>query len=232
MPPLLIKSVDRTAASTSSSNFQVELPYPIEGEWNVQCIQMPYTLYSVVAGLNDTVYTSLGNATLTAGSYSTSTFTSMLQTRLQVADANFTATYNTDTKKMTITNTGAFTLNFATTTASAAKLCGFTNSNTGSATSQTGTLVVDLVSSPMVLIEIAECKNKMASSDVASHYRGNIYVPFTVAFGSYERLLYGDIPQSINLSSKTKLLTFKLWDSDGNVANLNGSDWQLLLSPR
>lgn len=232
MPPLLIKSVDRTAGSTSSSNFQVDLPYPIEGDWNVQCIQMPYTLYSVITGFNDIVYTSLGNATLTAGSYSTSTFTSMLQTRLIVANGGYTATYNTDTKKMTIANATPFTLDFATTTASAAKLCGFTNVNTGSATSQTGTLVVDLVSSPMIMIEIAESKNKMASSDVGSHYRGDIYVPFTVAFGSYERLLYGDIPQYVSLSTKTKTLSFKLWDSDGNVASLNGSDWQILLSPR
>lgn len=225
---LLIKSIDRTAGSTSSSDFKIELPTVVEGEFLVRYIHMPNALYNVVAGSNDTVYTSLGNATLTPGYYSASTFVTMLQTQLQVANVNFTATYNSDTKKITIANTGAFTLNFATTTASAAKLLGFANVNSASATSQVATNCINLIWSQSIVIDIRESAESILSTDVASSSRGTLLVPFTVAYGSLERISHNDLCQYVNLR-RTKNLTIKLYDSDSNAASLNGADWEMFL---
>lgn len=225
---LNIKSIDRRAGGTSS-NFIIDLPYQISDTYKILCLQIPNTVYSVITGVNDIVYTSLGNATLTQGSYIATTFVAMLQTQLIVVNAGFTATYNTDTKKITIANATPFTLNFATTTASAAKLCGFVNSNTNSGTSATGTLVIDLNYTSNLIINIEESKNKIASTDVQSNHRGSIYFPINVSFGSYQNLYFRDLPQTIDFPANTGKLTIKIFDSDGNTINLNGAEWNMLI---
>ncbi len=226
---LLIKTIDRTANSTSSANFKIELPASISGDWLVRYVHMPNALYNVVTGLNDTVYTSLGNATLTAGYYTATTFTTMLVTRLQVANVNFAATFDTDTKKLTITNLAAFTLNFATTAQSAARLLGFPNADTASAASQVATNTINLIASPSVVIDVAECTYPIDSTDVVSSARGHVVVPFTVAYGGYERIGHNDLYQCLTFPRPTKNLTVRLYDTDGNAASLNGADWEMLL---
>lgn len=228
---ILIKSSDRTSASSSSSDFRIELPKPIQGDYIVRYIQCPNALYNVVAGSNDTVYNSIANATLTPGYYSTSTFATMLQARLRAAEGNnnFQATVDPDTKKVTITNTGAFTLNFATTTASAAKLLGFTNANTASATSQTGTNTINLIWASSIIIEVKECSYAIDSTDDASAYRGHLVVPFTVAYGSLERISHNDLYQALTFAKPVKTITVKMYDNEANSVSLNGAEWEMLI---
>lgn len=225
---ILVKSLNRNSNSTSSSDFTIDLPRAIQGNYLVRYVHMPNALYNVVANSNDTVYTSLGNATLTAGYYSSSTFATMLQTRLQVANVNFTAAIHPDTKKVTITNTGAFTLNFATTIASAAGLLGFLNANTASATSQTGTNTVNLIWSQSVSIHINKASSQIETSSNSYGSAGHILVPFTVAYGSYEIVEHSRIEQWVTMD-RTSNLSIKLYDTQGNAASLNGAEWEMLL---
>lgn len=228
---VLVKSSNRTTASTSSANFRIELPKTLEGDWLVRYIHMPNGLYNVVAGSNDTVYNSIANATLTPGYYSSSTFAAMVQARLRAAQGtnDFTANVDPDTKKITITNTASFTLNFATTSASAAKLLGFANANTASATSQVGTNPINLIWSQAIVIDVSECSYTIESTNVASSGRGHLVVPFTVAYGSLERISHNELYQCLNFDRPTNTLTIQLFDTNGNSASLGNADWEMLL---
>lgn len=135
MYSILVKSSDRTAISSSSSDFRIQLPETIPaGCYRVDHIHMPHNIYNVTSS-NNKVYCDLGDVTLTSGFYTSSTLATHLQTLLQVVDANFTVTYNTNQATFTIANSvSSFVLDFGTnTTNSARQLLGFSATDTASA---------------------------------------------------------------------------------------------------
>lgn len=228
---LLLKSRDATYTSSTYAETYI---FPIvsnklAGRYRVSAVSCGINFYNVTSS-NNTVYTSLGNATLTSGYYSASTFTTMLDTRLKVVDANFAATYSSDTKKITVTNTGAFTLNFATTTNTAAYLMGFALSNTASATSQVADYPVNLVLSPSILLGFVDADDNISGSSQNST-KANVYLPLNnVSYGSYVSWYHRDLPQYLNFSSsvsnKIKVLVM---DGQGNPLNLQRADLEILL---
>lgn len=187
-------------------------------------------MYSITAN-NYTVYTSLGNVNLTPGYYTSSTFTSHLQTKLQTVDANYTATFDNNTKKLTITNTGAFTLNFGTnTTNSANRLMGFKAADTASGTSVTADYIVNLVSATSILFDFHSTSNPIETTNEDSNNRGEVYIAFDgAAFGSYNRFDYDDNGTILHFDKLQQRISVDLWDADGNSLSINGTDFEILL---
>ncbi len=233
---VLLKSRDATASSSSTRQsyaWILQSGANVEGRYRVASVSMPNNLYNVVAGINDVVYTSLGNATLTPGYYTASTFTTMLQVVLRTAQGNnnFTTAYSSDTKKITISNVGAFTLNFATTTASAAYLLGFANANTSSATSQVGDYPVNLIYTQSLAFEVSNSQSEeIVTSGSGNTARGHIYVAFNaVDYGYYFVQTARDITQYVDFSNPTNRIQLNVWDSYGNPLSLMNADFEILL---
>lgn len=90
-------------------------------------------------------------ATLTAGSYTSTTLAAHIKTQMEAVNgaSTYTVTYSTTTKKFTITkNSGVFVIKWATgtnTATSARSLLGFTNADTSSAISAVSDSTVDFV---------------------------------------------------------------------------------------
>lgn len=230
MESVLIKSRDRLSVSSSSSNFKIRLQEPLNGRYRVECISMPNLFYNVNSS-NYSVYTSLGDVNLTPGYYTSSSFVTHLQTQLQTVDANYTVTLDSNTKKITVANTGAFTLDFGTdTTASARILMGFNQADTASGTSVTGDNPINLAPQPIVFIDIPQNNQQIMTSSVSSSLRGCLMVPLSSAFGSFEILRYSDLPQIVDLYQPTNTLDIGLYDDQGNAMSLNNHDWTMLLT--
>lgn len=228
---VLLKSRD---AAYSSSTYSEQYIFPLafgklHGRYRVSAVSCGMNFYNVSSS-NNTVYTSLGNATLVSGYYSASTFATMLDTRLKVVDANFSATYSSDTKKITVSNTGAFTLNFATTTNTAAYLMGFALSNTASATSQVADYPVNLVLSPSISLSFVDASNNITGTNAFST-KANVYLPLNnVSYGTYVTWYHRDLPQYLDFTSsvsgRVKVLVL---DGQGNPLNLQRADLEILL---
>lgn len=226
---ILIKSQDKTANSTSSSNFQIRLPQVFSGKYLVNHIAFPNSLLNVITGFNDIVYTSVGNVTLDEGRYTASTLASHVQTKLQALNANFTCGYSSTNEVFTISYNTNFTLNWGTNTvASARKLLGFSANDTTSATSASSDQQIDLAPIKSVVIRIDECNPNVYTSSIGDN-PSNIYVAVREAFGDVINQTRSEIIQHITLR-RTNTLNIKVYDNNGNIISLRGLDWEILLS--
>ena len=232
---ILVRSNDRDSSSTGSHNFTVALPDVVkEGKYKLSSAQMYNTAYTITTGVNDKVYCSLGNKQLTAGYYATSTaFASQVQTDLQTVDSNFTVTYSTTTCKFTIANSvSAFILQWASSTGDdCSDQLGFALSNTTSGLTVTSTFIPVLPQSVAVLIQIGEAQSTdyYLTTNANSNLLGSLRVPIDVGFGSVVNFVpEANHEQYINLRG-TKRLTVKLYDEQGRIFNLNGTDWTMEL---
>ena len=196
-------------------------------------IQIPNTIFNVVEGENDKVYFDLGGATsvtLTPGIYSTATLTSHLQTVLQASQASFTATFSSVTKRITIANDSAFSLDFGTnTTASAARLLGFTTADTASATSHTAPNMPQLNISTSLICDVKESDERLTTSSLSGLNFGSFWIVLTADYGTFTSQSFQDLPQYLRFSASTRTLSIKLYNVAGDLVSLNNSDWTLLL---
>lgn len=234
---ILIRSRDRTGNSTSSHNFQLDLKgSPIEaGTYSIQFINIQNTAYPIRSGVNDKIYFNENStnktATITAGYYSESTLTTAVKSALDTASggfATFTVTISASTKLMTISSTQSFSLKFGTnTSSSAARTLGFAASDTSAATSQTATSMINLTDPLSANIRIREASSK-GFSCVNGGY-GQILIPLDVAFGYFKFYKIDDFPQQLKFVNKATVLNVEIRDMEGNLLDLNQSDWEILL---
>jgi hypothetical protein len=232
---ILIKSSDKTISSNSTHAFTVEFDRVLQGNYQVVNVNISNSRYNIHDN-NDQVYVNYNGSgvstlTLPHGFYTSSTITSALEVVLKTVDSGFSATYNSNTKKITIAHATAFVMAWSDTINSAANTLGWVNSDTVSSTSNTSTGVINLGlgSGIAILIDVDEAEPLFNSSDSSSNLRGNIYIPLSVSFGSYQQLLYTDLPQMISIPKPTKSLKIRLYDVIGNVFDLNNTDWSMLL---
>lgn len=232
MRRLFIRSSDKISASQSTSNFTINLQRPISGEYVFKGISLHTPIFNVYAGVNDAVYTSRGNFTLTPGAYSTSNIASTLQTAFRTVDAAFSVSYSTLTGLITVTLNQVFTLNWSQSTGSdAASFLGFTSGvDTASAMTATGTNAVDFYPIKNVFISFAEASFDLVSSHAQGCPRGSLIVPNAAAYGTY--VPWSDVPKDqVVKFDRTKVLTITCF-TDGlqSISNLfNGQHWTMLL---
>lgn len=231
MASLIIKSEDKAQTSQSSNNFVITLNTPIEGYYKLTGITMFNTVYNVVSGVNNIIYTTLGNATIPAGYYDGTTFTTAVQTALQAVSAGFTASLSTSTFKLTITHsTTNFQLNFSSSTGNdAALLMGFTpGSDTALALTATGSNVISLVYSRGVIVRIAEADTSFAASSAAYGTVGCLYLPLNSTFGSLIDISEGQYTDQIVRFRRTGTLSISLFSETGQTLSLNGVNWTMM----
>lgn len=232
---VLIRSKDRL--SGTSSNFRLNSYYPIHGQYRVHNVQIPRTNYNVNSN-NNRIYFIDADAVnytgiITPGSYTSSTLTSAIVSAMEaVSSQTYTVTFSATTGKLTITpGAGTISMLFSTfTTNSARFLLGFNEENTTPGSSITSTNSVDLAFPSSVSIYINESldTNYCIFKETGSEY--SVYVPFIQSYGSYTDLNSNDIQQKIKLRT-TKSLNIRILDHDNNEVDLNGVNWEFLLTP-
>lgn len=235
---LLIKSVDRLASSSNSSNFVVKLPKAIKGKWIVSCVTIPNSIYTFDASNNKLYFywdSAARTATITPGVYTSSTIAAELQTQMQTVDAGFTVTRSSATKKLTFTHsTDNFYFNWSTSSGDSPEvMLGFTKAtNTANGTSVTAPNVMNLARVLSINVEIREASTRIMTSDVNDDARFSIYIPNTASAGDFFTADYRQHSDMdiIKFDNPTKMLNIKMFDSEGNDVNLNGVDWEMYLT--
>lgn len=155
---------------------------------------------------------------------------------------NYQFSYNSDTMKITISGNTQFTLNFAT---SNYKTCwrelGFTLQDENSVPlgvgSPTGPSNVQIIRAPNCISLERPTKLMVTISEFTqtglntSLDKFTFYIPITVASGELIKYSYKDFPQHVELPYSTKIetLTITLLLDNGEPADLNGEEFDMLL---
>lgn len=237
MSNAIIYSSQRISTSLASpSSFLISFTNKIfSGKYKLSEVFIPNSNYTVNA-LNNQIYFTENStakvATIVNGFYNSSTFVTAVATALTTASGGYntyTGTLGSATQLATLSATYAFSLTFGTNTSnSCAQLLGFTNTDTSSATSQTGTLVVNM--SPILTYNIRV--NNIESTADSTSNGSTFIIPVnvnTMAFTQYDPS--GHYPQYITFNNPTSTLQVSVTDQNNNPLNLNGVNWYFVLSP-
>lgn len=233
---LNIDSYQRTSNSTSSSDFSIQLPQIVPNcrKVSLLSLELPFTVYSVRSGLNNTFKFSVSGtfsttntytATITSGNYSVTSLISAIATAVSATSAGVTisCSYSSTTMKTTITSSDStFTIKSCT----LATMLGFV-------AGQSGTSITSTNVSLNSLDNYIHISLPQLSTQTYSQYTSTFRVPVSVSSGS---ILYADWssaqnPPSVVLDQPTTIgtLQVKLYDQFGNSMSLNGADWSCTL---
>ncbi len=148
---------------------------------------------------------------------------------MNLQDANsYTATYDANTQKMTISGSSSFVLDFSLDGTMWREL-GFENSTSSSATSHTGTNYVNLSPENYVYIQIDEIGTKVLTTR-ETNYGATFYVPLDVSKGSLVFQSEGNMNQIVDISPPKRFdrIRVRILDHTGSITNFN-STWHLYL---
>ena len=196
-------------------------------------VEIPNSIYPFTSSNNVITFNEGGGdltATITAGSYSASQLATEIKTRMDAAGSDtYTITVNDNTKKMTIASTGTFTLKFSEDNSPYYEL-GFTNSDTSSAASHTGTNVVRLSGLDFIYLVIRNY-TQMGSDSNGNSYSFKIPLnrPFDDIIFYTKNTGFDQTMYSQNTYPLQSQMTIKLFDPNGNSISLNGSEWACCL---
>ena len=226
---VLIKSVDRQ--SGSSHAFVYETQCLLDGCYILKNLQIANTIYNINSD-NNTFILNDGtdkNITISIGNYTVNSLKTAVEDELNLISAGtitFTVTFSSTTGKFTIVGTSNFTLIFP--DANTASTYGFTDlSVTG--TTITADKIVNLSYPSSIGVDITESNvdNYENGSTLSS---GSIYVPLNESFGFYKTLDDNNFPQYLNFKNCRYLNISVINTSNNKSIDLNGSDFELLLS--
>jgi len=235
--------IDSTGAANKAS-FRTQIPRPVgyHGDevvafW-IESIQIPHSFTQINAN-RDTFYIDRSGAksiTFEAaeyGNYSPDELATALQTELNSDDAgqSYTATWDENTFKFTITNGAgnSFTVKNSTAVGSSAtsihRILGFhSSSDTSSATSHTSDGVANGNLDTLLQVHIPDLRfghpdNVVAHVPVTSNFGG-------VVFWDPARPVRHILPKGMRIGD----LSIMLKHQDGTTdVDLNGNDWQMIL---
>lgn len=244
---LSVNSSNRTASSTSSADYTVNLPrsVPCGRKARLINVNLPNTLYKIRTGVNNKLDLNDGAPralTIPPGAYSMASLCAAILAQLQIVSTNFTAvSYNPDTMNVAITRSvGAYTLLFASgpnAATSIRKEIGFTAADLAGSLTYTGTLAAGLPNPLSLYMVISTQPAGMSQSGLTSSG-----IPFTFQLpisvnsagvlsftsGSYYYQT-ADFGGAAGASACVAQLTVRLIYVTGEVVNLNGSDWDFLV---
>lgn len=237
MSKLLIRSVDRTSISSNQGDCTVTFQDPIQGEYMVDSILIPNTVYTFDSRNNKIYfYDSASAANLTAtiatGVYTSSNLTSALTTAMNaVSSTTYTITLSSTTNKLTFTPAGGSTMYFrwaADNNDSCYRELGFNKTTGTAASSQTSDNPINLNSTLSLLIDISEAKDDDIRISGTNLIDCVLYCPLTSSAGSYTNITGNQFTQKLTFVG-TKSLRIVFRDMNSRVVNLN-SDYEILLS--
>lgn len=246
---LFISSASRTTASESSSNFAIKFPTNnyLQNRRNMRLayLGMYNTFYNVDASNNNLNFrvgaTTYSITAITPGSYDANTLAGLVQTAMTSQIANsWNVSYNSNTKKYTISGTSAFELLFASGAQAATslwKVLGFASSNgltgidTSSATSTTSTQIGQLTHPLVCYVKLSINSDQTFSSDAGDCF--TFAIPVNVQPGELIEYKANDtFDQYTKLSDNMNFINsiaINLAGQNFTDLSLNGSEWICIL---
>ena len=226
-------------SGTSPSNFvmPVQGMRTLAGRWRLLECHITNSVWTVDTR-NNTIYffeNSVNKtATIASGFYTPTTFLTAIGTAMTTASGGYnTYTATQDTAKQTVTvtaSTNPFQLMFGTnTTNTAAYLMGFINVDTASATSQTGTGIMNLNQTQSFNIDIVGTTSGVADAKSNSY---TLCIPNSV--NSQEVVHYYPTPETVQIvefQEGVNQIKATVRDDNQNLLGLNNADWWALLQP-
>ena len=242
MQYLLINSEDRLSSSTSSADATIDLKRVIPSARGLRLVHamIPNNTYNIVTGANDKLDFARGGTdysiTIPAGGYTITDLLDQIETLMNAADANnYVVSLSTTTFKVTITGTGAFTLEWSTGTNAGTNVhteIGFGDDDTASATSHTGSYATSLARPRYLYVQLPQYESFQVDS--AQNYY-HFHIPITEDAGnvvvyepSHPQTLEFSQVQAIQPLLRVKLLQRNRSGTGVDTVNLNGSDWTLV----
>ena len=231
----IISSSDRSASSSSSSDFTVPISIVIpKGTYSLEYVLLPNGVYNVNS-TNNKIYFNDGSnktATITSGFYTTSSLPTAVKTAMDTASGGtqtYTITINPDTQVMTIASTGNTSLKFGTnTTNSSASILGFSNTDTTASGSNVGNYIVNLNRQNFYKVNINSISNNYHSG--TQNVNSTFVIPITS--NPQEVISYApeeSFSQHITFENNVKELRVVVTDESSNTINLNGVEWFFII---
>ena len=204
----------------------IEIPSQYHLHVNVVHASIPFTFYNVNSSnnvLNYTVETTGYSLVIPQGNYTANTMKAFLSLNLQ----NFTITYNPTTNKFLFVNTQNNNFTFGS-TSTCLGLLGFSGQTSSINYSLTSTKTINL--NPIRCICV--CSDLPTSNiSLNAKNKNNILcsIPITTQPNSIITYLNSNnfkINTYVNILSSLKI---QLMDQDGNILDLNGSNWSMTI---
>ncbi len=226
---ILIDSLQRSNINNPTHDFTVRFVESIKvrnsAKINLKYANIPSTYHNLSTlsmNMNDGVVSTL---ILAAGNYTRASLITTINTNLQAQSATYLVSYNANSLKVTIENTGPinFDLNFAVETR-LARLLGFTQTNLTGAASYTGTLTPQLLLR-YCIIDISG----MSSSHTDSVGNFKFIVPLTTQRTEINEITSQSFFNQLSDLNYISQVDVRLKDEFGNPLDLNGADIFIIL---
>lgn len=230
----IIRSRDRTSQSTSSSDFTITLHDKLIGKWKLSYCIIPDVAYNCNSSNNTIIWNDGGSdltATITPGNYSASELADAIKTAMNASSGKSvtinTVSYDSNTFKFTISASGVIQMILSSSSMTAGTLIGFQGtSDTSSDADQTSDSVANVQRYLAYNIRIKESESHSYQNIKESngHY-ASLFIPLDSGTGGYYiSTSLGEFPQYINLTG-TRFLSITIYDSGGEVIDLNNGEW-------
>ena len=236
MSKLLIRSIDRASISSHFGDCVISFQEPIQGEYCVDSILIPNTIYTIDSRNNKIYFTDSASGTnligtVASGVYTSSNITSALTTALNAqSSTTYTITLSSTTNKLTFTpasGTVAFRWGVENNDSCFREL-GFNKTTQTLASTQTSDNPINLNSTLSLLVDINESKNEDIRISGTSSIDAVLYFPIVSSVGSYGIITGNQFKQHLTFNG-ARSLRIQFRDINGRVVNVN-SDWELFLS--
>jgi hypothetical protein len=231
---ILIRSKDRLNKSDPTHIFQIELPLNFQGKYKLTSCLIPNLFYNC-RETNNLIYFYEDNqskiATLTIKNYTPTEIVNEIQTQLNISSNGYntyTLSYDTQSGKITFNAIHPFKFEFSNIENSAVALLGFNNEDTLLNTSIVSVNVIELSNPLSVAIKLdsVDTDNFLSGNSV----KGSFYIPLN-NFGFYQNLYSYQLLQTIQFKNNIRRLKVGILDiSTNKLLNLNGGNWEMLLS--
>ena len=199
----------------------------------LESVEIPNTMY-VFNSTNNVITFSEGGgdltATITPGTYSISNLETEIKTRMDTAGSDtYTVSIDETTKKLTVSSNGIFSLLFSEPN-NPYKELGFTEEDTAIAASHTSTNVVKLSGFDFLYLYI---RNYAQMGIDTGENSFSFKIPINKSFGDIvfytknaglNQTFFN--PNTFQLQSQ---MIIKLFNPDGEIVELNGSEWSFTL---
>lgn len=247
---ILIRSLSRTSGSTSSSDFTIQffqrLALDTRRKLKLKYFMLYNTVYNITTSNQNIDFNE--NSTnktcaIPVGIWDAVSLATQVGTSMTTASSGyntFTCTYSLTTKKFTISAGNNFSLLFSTGSNASTSMWeplgfassnGLSGTNTTAATSTTGTQVSNLSLPLSLCILISNLTAPNVTSDGSMY---SFYLPLSSSGGGiieyFENSYFEqeiDIPMNFTQLDRLNIL---LVSANNTSVNLNGSEWEMILS--
>ena len=235
---ILIKSADRE--SGSSHDFVFKSHCLLDGNYIVKNVIIANTFYNINERNNTFLVNSSAissppaTITITPGNYNVCSIITELTSKLDAitSPSTWTITYNQITSKLTFNHQNPFTFIFK--DLNTAKTYGFSKLITELSIFSAPDWVlacdqvINLSAPNSIGIAIRECNDNVENAKTLSSC--SIYLPLDASFGYYKNLDVNEFEQKLKFKHNREL-NFKVIDTSNNsVVELNGSDFEILIT--